>query len=71
LAEHVQLPRRRREGVTDFRARKKAVSSHSPLLVVRISNKNVSSQFVMPKVKGDEVLSSSHSRQLQKLGWSG
>jgi large subunit ribosomal protein L18 len=71
LAHHVPLLRRRREGVTDFRARKKAVSSQSPLLVVRLSNKNVSSQFVVPKVKGDEVLSSAHSRQLLKLGWSG
>lgn len=71
MARHFQVYRRRREGVTDFRSRKKAVSSHSPLLVVRISNKNVSSQFVVPKVKGDEVLSSAHSRQLRKLGWLG
>jgi large subunit ribosomal protein L18 len=71
LDQHVPLLRRRREGVTDFRARKKAVSSQSPLLVVRVSNKNVSSQFVVPKVKGDEVLSSAHSRQLRKLGWTG
>ncbi len=41
------------------------------MLVVRVSNKNVSSQFVKPKVKGDEVLSSAHSRQLRKLGWAG
>lgn len=71
MSVHLAIPRRRREGVTDFRARKKAVSSHAPLLVVRVSNKNVSSQFVMPKVKGDEVISSCHSRQLRKLGWSG
>ena len=71
MAGHISLPRRRREGLTDFRARKKAISSHSPLLVVRVSNKNVSSQFVVPRVKGDEVLSSAHSKQLGKLGWSG
>ena len=71
MAGHVPLLRRRREGVTDFRARKKAVSSQSTLLVVRVSNKNVSSQFLMPKVKGDEVLSSAHSRQLLKFGWTG
>ena len=71
MADHVPVPRRRREGLTDFRARKKAIMSHSPLLVVRVSNKNVSAQFVVPKVKGDEVLSSAHSKQLSKLGWPG
>jgi large subunit ribosomal protein L18 len=68
---HVELFRRRREGVTDYRSRKKAITSQRPLLVVRVSNKNVSSQFVRPTVKGDVVLSSSHSRELVKLGWLG
>lgn len=71
MVDYVPVYRRRREGVTDYRSRKKAISSHSPLLVVRVSNKNVSSQFVMPKENGDEVLSSAHSRQLLKFGWSG
>jgi large subunit ribosomal protein L18 len=63
--------RRRREGLTDFRARKKAIASGSVLLVVRVSNKNVSSQFVKPEAGGDKVLSAAHSRQLLKMGWSG
>ena len=67
----VVLLRRRREGVTDYRARKRAITSQKPLLVVRISNKNVSCQFVKPMVKGDRVLSASHSRELVKLGWKG
>ncbi len=71
MQTHVPLLRRRREGVTDYRARKKAITSHKPLLVVRVSNKNVSSQFVKPTVKGDVVLSSSHSKELAKLGWHG
>ncbi|MDV3243653.1 MAG: 50S ribosomal protein L18 [Nitrososphaerales archaeon] len=71
MSSFVPIPRRRREGVTDFRARKRAITSRTPLLVVRISNKNVSSQFVRPQVKGDEVLSSAHSRQLKKFGWAG
>lgn len=71
MSYHVPLLRRRREGVTDFRARKRAVTSHGTLLVVRISNKNVSSQFVKPEVAGDKVLASAHSRQLRKLGWKG
>ena len=65
------LLRRRRAGVTDYRARRKAITSQRPLLVVRISNKNVSAQFVKPTVRGDVVLSSAHSRELAKLGWHG
>jgi large subunit ribosomal protein L18 len=68
---HVPLLRRRREGVTDYRARKRAITSHKPLLVVRISNKNVTAQFVRPMVKGDVVLSASHSKELAKVGWHG
>ncbi|MBI3840768.1 MAG: 50S ribosomal protein L18, partial [Thaumarchaeota archaeon] len=65
------LQRRRREGVTDYRSRRRAVTSAVPLLVVRFSNKNVSSQFVTPKVSGDVVVSSAHSKELVKLGWLG
>jgi large subunit ribosomal protein L18 len=68
---HVPMLRRRREGVTDYRSRKRAITSHKPLLVIRVSNKNVSSQFVRPTVKGDVVLSASHSKELTKLGWHG
>jgi len=71
IQTHVALLRRRREGVTDYRARKKAITSQKPLLVIRISNKNVLSQFVKPTVKGDVVLSSAHSKELAKLGWHG
>ena len=71
MSVHVSILRRRREGVTDYRARKKAITSQKPLLVVRVSNKNVSCQFVKPAVKGDMVLSASHSKELVKLGWHG
>jgi large subunit ribosomal protein L18 len=71
MSAHVPLLRRRREGVTDYRARKRAITSQKPLLIVRISNKNVSSQFVKPMVNGDVVLSAVHSKELLKLGWHG
>jgi large subunit ribosomal protein L18 len=41
------------------------------LLVVRVSNRNVSSQFVVPQANGDAVVASAHSRELLKLGWHG
>jgi len=71
MSPHVPLLRRRREGVTDYRSRKRAITSQKPLLVIRVSNKNVLSQFVKPTVKGDVVLSASHSKELVKLGWHG
>lgn len=68
---YVQIYRRRRMGVTDYRARRKIVTSSVPLLTVRISSKNVSAQFIRPKAEGDAVVSSAHSRNLKKLGWKG
>lgn len=71
MPTHVPLLRRRREGVTDYRSRKRAITSQRPLLVIRFSNKNVSSQFVKPAVKGDVVLSAANSKELAKVGWHG
>lgn len=71
MAKHVQILRRRREGVTDYRERKRAITSGKTLLVVRISGKNTSAQFVKPKVGGDLVLASAHSRALRKMKWNG
>ncbi len=41
------------------------------MIAVRVSGKNVSAQFIRPRVAGDQVLSSSHSRELRKHGWKG
>ncbi len=71
MTNYVPLLRRRREGTTDYRSRKRIITSRAPLLVVRFSNKNVTSQFVRPTPKGDQVLSAAHSRELKKLGWRG
>lgn len=57
--------------MTDYRARKRAITSKHVLLVVRVTDKNISSQFVQPAVAGDTVLASAHSRQLLKMGWKG
>ncbi len=69
--KYVPVFRRRRMGATDYRARKKVITSSVPLLAVRVSSKNVSAQFIRPKAEGDQVLSSAHSRNLRKLGWKG
>jgi large subunit ribosomal protein L18 len=64
----VQL-RRRREGKTDYHARKGLVVSRKPRLVVRTSLKNLSAQVVVAKPHGDEVLAAAHSRELKEFGW--
>lgn len=71
MAKYVPMYRRRRSGATDYKARKKAISSMGVLLAVRVSDRNVSSQFIRPAVEGDEVISSAHSRVLRRLGWKG
>jgi large subunit ribosomal protein L18 len=62
--------RRRREGKTDFQARKALVLSGKPRLVSRSSGRNVVVQIVVAKPHGDEVLAAAHSRELKKAyGW--
>jgi large subunit ribosomal protein L18 len=62
--------RRRREGKTDYQARKALVTSRKPRLVTRASLKNVEVQIIIAKPHGDEVLASANSRELiKKFGW--
>ena len=62
--------RRRREGKTDYQARKALVTSRKPRLVTRASLKNATVQISMAKSIGDEVLASANSRELIKnYGW--
>jgi len=65
----VQL-RRRREGKTDYQARKALVTSRKPRLVTRGSLKNVEAQIIVAKPHGDEVLVAANSHELIKnFGW--
>lgn len=61
--------RRRREGKTDYKARKAFLLSGKPRLVSRTSINNIQAQIVIAKPAGDEVLVSAHSRELEKYGW--
>jgi large subunit ribosomal protein L18 len=62
--------RRRREGKTDYQARKALVTSRKPRLVTRASLKNVEVQIIIAKPHGDEVLAAANSRELIKTyGW--
>jgi len=67
--------RRRREGKTDFYARKRLINQEknkyfSPKyrLCVRLTNKDVIAQIISAKIVGDEVLSSAYAHELVKFG---
>jgi large subunit ribosomal protein L18 len=62
-------PRRRREGKTDYQARKALVLSGKPRLVTRSTVKNVIAQIIVAKPHGDEVLAAVNSSELRKYGW--
>ena len=64
----VQL-RRRREGKTDYQARKYMVISGKLRLVTRGSLKNATVQIIQAKPEGDVVLVAANSKELRKLCW--
>jgi large subunit ribosomal protein L18 len=62
--------RRRREGKTDYQARKALVTSGKPRLVTRTANRNITVQITIAKQHGDIVLAAANSRELVKsYGW--
>jgi len=69
--------KRRRQGVTDYYARKRLVTQeknkyNSPKyrLVVRFSNKNVTCQIAYARIEGDVVLAAAYSHELPRYGVS-
>ena len=67
-----QVPyRRRREGKTDYQARRTLATSDRPRLVVRPSNKSIVIQLVRSKIVGDEIITQAHSKDLKGYGWLG
>lgn len=63
--------RRRREGKTDYAARRIMATSDRPRYVVRPSNKNIVIQIIKSKIEGDYVLAQANSKELVKYGWLG
>jgi len=67
--------KRRREGKTDYYARKRLIlqeknkyNTPKYRLVVRISNKTVTCQIVYARIEGDVILSSAYSHELPRYG---
>lgn len=58
--------RRRREGKTDYRMRKRMILSRNSRLVIRGSLKHMNIQVVEARPEGDVVLTSAHSEEVSK-----
>lgn len=71
MSKYIPIFRRKRMGLTDYNARKKAIISNKILAVLRRSNRYISVQFVEPRPEGDKVIASFNSKLLKKLGWKG
>ena len=61
--------RRRRTGRTNYKKRRRLVLSGIPRLVIRPTNKHLTTQLIEAKPDGDRVLVSAHSSELKKFGW--
>lgn len=62
-------PRRRREGLTDYRIRLRLVKSGLPRLVIRKSNKYITVQVVESRSGGDKTILTVSSKHLSRYGW--
>jgi len=67
--------RRRREGKTDFYARKRLIMQdkdkyNTPKyrMIVRISNKDITCQIAYARIEGDKVMCSAYSHELPRFG---
>lgn len=61
--------RRRREGKTNYTKRIKLLSSKKNMVVFRKLSRILTSQIVKFDIKGDKVLASASSKELEKYGW--
>lgn len=61
--------RRRRQGKTDYHARRRMVISANPRLVVRISSTRIITQVMEALPEGDRTIAFAESRQLKEFGW--
>ena len=64
-------PRRRREGLTDYRKRLKLVKSGLPRLVIRRTNRYLIVQLILSRAGGDQTVITVTSKKLAEYGWRG
>jgi len=65
-----RLPfRRRREGKTDYKARKALIISKLPRVVTRVSLRHMNVQIIEATPTGDRVIASAKSQELRNYDW--
>lgn len=57
--------RRRREGKTNYKLRKRLISSGVPRIAARKSQKHITAQLIQPTIQGDKIITSAHSSELR------
>jgi len=63
--------RRRHEGKTDYYKRMSLLSSGSPRMVVRKTNRQIIVQLIVPETEGDRTLVAAYSAELADYGYEG
>ncbi len=66
-----KILRRIRDEKTNYSKRTRMLMGHSDFITVQISNENTQVQIHQPKIAGDLVISSAHSKFLEQKGWKG
>ncbi len=62
--------KRRRLGKTDYRQRYRLLASGKPRLIFRKKTKNIIMQIIKYNPKGDTVIITSTTKELEKYGWN-
>ncbi len=68
---HIDILKRIKEGKTSYKKRKALLIGKHIFVAIRFSNENLQVQIIKPSREGDNILVSSHSRELLKYGWKG
>ncbi|MFP3984831.1 MAG: 50S ribosomal protein L18 [Candidatus Bathyarchaeia archaeon] len=63
--------RRRREGKTDYKARRALIISKLPRVVTRGSLKHINVQIIEATQTDDKIIASASSQELKRYGWRG
>ena len=63
------IPRRRKEGKTDYKLRLGLLKSNKPRVIVRKTNKYVIGQIVVSEIAQDKVVVGVNSKELLNKGW--
>ncbi|MEO9321237.1 MAG: 50S ribosomal protein L18 [Nitrososphaera sp.] len=68
---YVRTLKRIRQDKTNYRKRAALILGRHSFVTIKVSDQNVAAQLLKPTQNGDLVLTSAHSRELEKSGWKG